>query len=235
MNDPINLIDPSGFDQCDPDRPAGCFERGPDYSAYDLTKTFSVTPAEFIMKLGELCGGENGPPICQDLADTVVAQAFENDVHSIKDLEYKLFTAIWRGVYRDKMSVAEERLRLANARVSPAFRNSYGSIIRRTMQSEKARALFAAEAALKKVDQYFSHGTETATSHFISSQVPAQVRYALATILSSPLGDSIREGMNNTGEKIDIIFATGSALPWEAAENEIYYHPDLSFSCFFVS
>lgn len=35
--------------------------------------------------------------------------------------------------------------------------------------------------------------------------------------------------MNNTGEKIDIFFATGSALPWETVGNEIYYHPDLSF------
>lgn len=82
--------------------------------------------------------------------------------------------------------------------------------------------------AQKDVEKYFKHSTEHSPTKFTSSEMPGEVRDALAGILDSPLGDGIRSGFENTGERIDIVLSLSVENAWEVMGNEIYYHPNLA-------
>ncbi len=78
MNNPINLVDPSGFDSCkDASDLVNC-TRTPalDFTGYNLTKTHSVTDPAMTVGLNDTCSGGGGHQICQDVIDAALAQAF---------------------------------------------------------------------------------------------------------------------------------------------------------------
>ncbi len=79
-----------------------------------------------------------------------------------------------------------------------------------------------------EVDKYFAHSTESSPTVFSPSEMPDEVRQALAGVLESPVGDGIRQGFESSGKKIDIVLSLSTENAWEVTGNEIYYHTDLS-------